>query len=230
MQRPNFHRRSRKFRKLPPLPRDDFKVIIRPHQGLPMRVLTSPTLADALIEACQRKVSGDQFLLRIKPGSNIAIVSTPDQEVAEHARKLTSIVINGRQHAVTRTLQQVMEQSAGSFTGCHRTRLQKLSREHLRVRTQNVEIIQARMLGDSKSAVITFYERLFHDTCIIKVVNSLVTRIEHDTSMQDSASKSDTRPTCVHNLTFQSAKYAAPKNQCSDMSADLGVPHAVKDM
>ncbi|KAH7976993.1 hypothetical protein HPB52_022803 [Rhipicephalus sanguineus] len=48
-ERPNFHRRSRKFRKLPPLPRDDLKEIIRPHQGLPIRVLTSATLADALI-------------------------------------------------------------------------------------------------------------------------------------------------------------------------------------
>ncbi|KAL1479870.1 hypothetical protein MTO96_051518 [Rhipicephalus appendiculatus] len=76
-EKSNFPRRSRKFRKLPPLTRDHFKVIIRPHQGLPMRILTSAMLADELIEACQKKVTGDRFLLRIKPGSNIAIVSAP---------------------------------------------------------------------------------------------------------------------------------------------------------
>ncbi|KAL1485248.1 hypothetical protein MTO96_047369 [Rhipicephalus appendiculatus] len=45
-------RKKPKYRRLPPLPRDDFKVIVRPHQGLPIKSLTSPALADAVIAAC----------------------------------------------------------------------------------------------------------------------------------------------------------------------------------
>lgn len=78
-------RPKEKFPKLPPLPKDDFK-IIRAHQGLPLRNIVTPTLATAIIEACQHQFSGDQFMLRINPGSNIAIFSTKHQEVAEKAR------------------------------------------------------------------------------------------------------------------------------------------------
>ncbi|KAH8039503.1 hypothetical protein HPB51_007405 [Rhipicephalus microplus] len=68
---------------LPPLPKDDFKIVVRPHQGLPVKTLTTPLLADAVIEACNGKISGEQVLLRIKQGSNIFIVSTPHQTVAD---------------------------------------------------------------------------------------------------------------------------------------------------
>ncbi|KAL1433407.1 hypothetical protein MTO96_012613 [Rhipicephalus appendiculatus] len=95
----NNHRKP-KYRKLPPLPRDDFKVVIRPHQGLPIRTLTSPLLAEAVIAACGNKIHGENFMLRLKPGSNIIIVSTPHQEVAELVRKITSLKVNGRPHAV----------------------------------------------------------------------------------------------------------------------------------
>ncbi|KAH7935314.1 hypothetical protein HPB52_005739 [Rhipicephalus sanguineus] len=73
--------KKKKSYKLPPLPKDDFKIIIRPHQGLPLRNIVSPALAAAIIEACDHHITGEQFLLRIKPGSNIAILSTPHQEV-----------------------------------------------------------------------------------------------------------------------------------------------------
>ncbi|KAH7955303.1 hypothetical protein HPB52_000190 [Rhipicephalus sanguineus] len=84
----NNHRKP-KYRKLPPLPRDDFKVVIRPHQGLPIPTLTSPFLAEGVIAACGNKIHVEQFMLRVKPGSNIIIVSTPDQEVAELVREIT---------------------------------------------------------------------------------------------------------------------------------------------
>ncbi|KAL1470302.1 hypothetical protein MTO96_024367 [Rhipicephalus appendiculatus] len=104
-----------------------------------MRVLTSPMLADALIEACQKKVTGDQFLLRIKPGSNIAIVSTPDQEVAEKVRKLTSIVINGRQHAVNAYVATGDGAVRGVIHGLPQHTPPETIKRNLRVRTQNVE-------------------------------------------------------------------------------------------
>ncbi|KAH7973721.1 hypothetical protein HPB49_004184 [Dermacentor silvarum] len=87
-------------RRFPPLPKDDFKIVVRPHQGLPVKNLTSPLLADAVIAACGRQISGEQFLLRIQPGSNIFIVSTPHQTVADYVRRIQTLSINGRPHSV----------------------------------------------------------------------------------------------------------------------------------
>ncbi|KAL1443737.1 hypothetical protein MTO96_030197 [Rhipicephalus appendiculatus] len=41
--------------RLPPLPKDDFKIILRPHQGLPIKDLTAPQVSEAVIMATQRK-------------------------------------------------------------------------------------------------------------------------------------------------------------------------------
>ncbi|KAL1469971.1 hypothetical protein MTO96_040744 [Rhipicephalus appendiculatus] len=49
------------YRRLPPLPKDDFKIVVRPHQGLPVKNLTSPLLADAVLAACSGQISGEQF-------------------------------------------------------------------------------------------------------------------------------------------------------------------------
>ncbi|KAH7956898.1 hypothetical protein HPB52_013498 [Rhipicephalus sanguineus] len=92
--------KKKKLYKLPPLPKDDFKIIIRPHQGLPLRNIVSPALAAAIIEACDHHITGEQLLLRIKPGSNIAILSTPHQEVAPKARGIQLLAINGHTHTV----------------------------------------------------------------------------------------------------------------------------------
>ncbi|KAH8024666.1 hypothetical protein HPB51_000397 [Rhipicephalus microplus] len=88
------------YRGLPTLPKDDFKTVVQSHQGLPVKTLTSPLLADAMIEACSGQISGEQFLLRVKRGSNIFIVSTPHQTVADHVRHITTLKINGRPHSV----------------------------------------------------------------------------------------------------------------------------------
>ncbi|KAL1471827.1 hypothetical protein MTO96_039697 [Rhipicephalus appendiculatus] len=85
---------------LPPLPKEDFKVVVRRSQGLPIKELTAPQIAEAVVNACQGKITGSQFLLRLKPGSNIFIISTPDQDVADITRKITGLTLNGRLHAV----------------------------------------------------------------------------------------------------------------------------------
>ncbi|KAL1484106.1 hypothetical protein MTO96_032763 [Rhipicephalus appendiculatus] len=98
LSQPTSQRRPQK-RKLPPLPKEDFKVVVRPSQGLPIKELTAPQIAEAVVNACQGKITGSQFLLRLKPGSNIFIISTPDQDVADITRKITGLTLNGRLHA-----------------------------------------------------------------------------------------------------------------------------------
>ncbi|KAL1441684.1 hypothetical protein MTO96_052400 [Rhipicephalus appendiculatus] len=150
-------RKKPKYRRLPPLPRDDFKVIVRPHQGLPIKSLTSPALADAVIAACGGLITGEQFLLRIKPGSNIFIVSTPHQEVAEKVSRIARLIVNGRPHAVNAYVATGEGATRGVIHGLQPHTPSEEIKANLRVRTQGVEVLQARMLGDTKTAVITFY-------------------------------------------------------------------------
>ncbi|XP_070395913.1 uncharacterized protein [Dermacentor albipictus] len=143
--------------RLPPLPKEDFKIIVRPHQGLPIKDLTAPQISEAVIMATQRKVRGEHFLLRLKPGSNIFIISTPKQEVADIVRKITTLVINGKQHAVNAYVTAGEDTKKGVVHGFAPHTSPETLQANLRIRTQGVEILRARMLGETKTAVITFY-------------------------------------------------------------------------
>ncbi|XP_065296231.1 uncharacterized protein [Dermacentor albipictus] len=149
-------KRRRGIPKLPPLPKDDFKIVIRPHQGLPLKTISTPALAEAIVMACDYQIRGEQFLLRIKPGSNIAILSTSSQEVAEQARRVHSLTINGRSHDVNVYAATGEEAIRGVIHGLPPRTPPETIIANIRIRTQGVELIQARMIGETKSAALTF--------------------------------------------------------------------------
>lgn len=151
------HRGRPRRRRLPPLPREDLKIVIRPHQGLPLRNVNSQEMARAIVEACQNKVLSDDFILRIKPGSNIAIVSTPDQDTARRVQAVSSLNINGRPHPINAYVTTGEGTVRGVIHGIEPHTPSATLKAHLRLRTQQVEIVDARMLGDSQSALITFF-------------------------------------------------------------------------
>ncbi|KAH8009214.1 hypothetical protein HPB51_012857 [Rhipicephalus microplus] len=142
---------------LPSLPKDDFKIVVRPHQELPVKTLISPLLPDAVIEDCNGKISGEQFLLRIKQGSNIFIVSTPHQTVADHVRRITTLKINGRPHSVNAHVATSEGTTEGVIHGLDPHTTPEALKTNLRIRTQGVEILEARMFKNTKTAVITFF-------------------------------------------------------------------------
>ncbi|KAH7932728.1 hypothetical protein HPB49_001786 [Dermacentor silvarum] len=76
----------------PPLPKDDFKIVVRPHQGLPVKNLTSPLLAAAVIAACSGKY---------QPGSNIFMMSTPHRTAVDRLRHITTLNMNDRPHSIS---------------------------------------------------------------------------------------------------------------------------------
>ncbi|KAH8036801.1 hypothetical protein HPB51_005806 [Rhipicephalus microplus] len=147
----------KKLPKLPPLPKDDYKIVIRPNQGLPLRNILTPTLAQAIIEACQAGIRDDHFILRINPGSNIAILSTKYEEVADKVRQIRALVLNGRAHAVRAYAANGDDTLRGVIHGVPMNTSTETLMAHLRVRTHGVEIITARMIGTTKSAAITFF-------------------------------------------------------------------------
>ncbi|KAH8009662.1 hypothetical protein HPB51_018959 [Rhipicephalus microplus] len=147
----------KKLPKLPPLPKDDYKIVIRPNQGFPLRNILTPTLAQAIIEACQAGIRDDPFILRINPGSNIAILSTKYEEVADKVRLIRALVLNGRAHAVRAYAANGDDTLRGVIHGVPMNTSTETLMAHLRVRTHGVEIITARMIGTTKSAAITFF-------------------------------------------------------------------------
>ncbi|KAL1484503.1 hypothetical protein MTO96_050025, partial [Rhipicephalus appendiculatus] len=147
----------KKLPKLPPLPKDDYKIVIRPNQGLPLRNILTPTLAQAIIEACKAAIKDDQFILRINPGSNIAILSTKYEEVADKARLIRTLVLNGRGSRRSCLRRKWKRHSERVIHGVPMNTWTETLMAHLRVRTHGVEIITARMIGTTKSAAITFF-------------------------------------------------------------------------
>ncbi|KAH7964200.1 hypothetical protein HPB51_027562 [Rhipicephalus microplus] len=144
------------YRRLP-LSKDDLTIVVRPHQGLPVKNLTSPLLADAVIAACSGKISGEQFSLRIKRCFNIFIVSTPRQTVADHVRRITTLKINGRPHSVDPYVATSEGKTKGVIHSLDLHTTPEALKANLHVRTQGVEILQARMFKNTKTALTTFF-------------------------------------------------------------------------
>lgn len=105
-----FHPRRRRH---PLLPKDDFKIALRPHKGLSIKELSSLQLADAVVAACQNQVTGTQCMLRLRPGSNVVLVSTLYQHVTDRVRCLTDLPINGR----ARSINAYVTTPNGAFRG-----------------------------------------------------------------------------------------------------------------
>lgn len=210
--------------RLPPLPKEDFKIIVRPHQGLPIKELTAPQISEAVIIATQRKVRGEHFLLRLKPGSNIFIISTPKQEVADIVRKITTLVINGKQHAVKAYVTAGEDTKKGVVHGLSPHTSPETLQANLRIRTQGVEILRARMLGESKTAVITFYGPMMHALFTTWEEKCPVTHSRIPYNSAKRAYKQATGRTCALNLIPQYATDAALKSQSRSTNVNPPAP------
>ncbi|KAH7941871.1 hypothetical protein HPB49_018201 [Dermacentor silvarum] len=135
---------------------EPIKIIIRPKKGLQVKSFTNHQISKAVSAACGGKVDDSHFLVRLRPGANIIIVSTPDQEVADIARKITRIVLGGNLYEVNSYVAAPDGVARGVIHGIDPDTPPEELMTHQRGRTQGVEIVQARMLGKTKTAVITF--------------------------------------------------------------------------
>ncbi|KAH7971239.1 hypothetical protein HPB49_020684 [Dermacentor silvarum] len=79
--------------KLPPLPKTDFKVIIRPKDGLNITQLSTHQISRAITKACGNPdmCNEGNLLIRLRNGSNIAIMSTPSMEAANVVQSVPSL-------------------------------------------------------------------------------------------------------------------------------------------
>ncbi|KAH7953063.1 hypothetical protein HPB49_004212 [Dermacentor silvarum] len=151
---------------LPPLPKNDIKIILKPHKGLMLKEYLKTEIPQAIIRSTgsiipgsgpnQRKITGEDFILRIREGTNIIIVSTPLLEVADVIRRITCMELRGKQHPFNVYVADPDDSYKGVVHGFPAHTESADLQQHLRVRTQGVTIERARMLGSSNTALLTF--------------------------------------------------------------------------
>lgn len=145
-------------RKLPPLPKEDIKIIMRPKKGLAVKTLSTHQVSRAIVEACghSQDCRDVDFILRLRNGSNIIIVSTPHEHTAALLRRITHLKIEGLGYDMNTYVAAPEDMLRGVIHGIDPGTSTEELLNHLRVRTQGVTVQHARMLGKSKTAVITF--------------------------------------------------------------------------
>ncbi|KAL1430602.1 hypothetical protein MTO96_014849 [Rhipicephalus appendiculatus] len=150
--------RGRRRSRATPLPKNDMKIIIRPKPGLVVRDLKTYEVARAIERSCgdAETCRSDKFLLRLRNGSNIIIASTPHEQVAEKILKIKALDLNNTRHLVNTYISTPEGFLKGVVHGLERDTREEELLNNLRVRTQGVTIVQARMLGKSETAMITF--------------------------------------------------------------------------
>ncbi|XP_072143011.1 uncharacterized protein [Dermacentor andersoni] len=142
--------------RLPPLPTDDAKIIIRPRGGLKIKDMKSYQATQAIIEACGMKFKEEDFLVRLRPGSNIVIASASKEEVADVIRKIKYLPYSGINYEVNAYVAMPGDVKRLVIHGLPIGLPSEILESKLRLRTQGVEILAARMLGKSETALITF--------------------------------------------------------------------------
>lgn len=88
--------------RMPQLPREDTKIVIRPRGGLNIVKTGCTVVADAILAAtsiCAEDLRGDTLCPNVQ--QNIMVVSTPRRENANHYVKVRQIVVMGRTYEVS---------------------------------------------------------------------------------------------------------------------------------
>ncbi|KAH7951832.1 hypothetical protein HPB52_013479 [Rhipicephalus sanguineus] len=145
-------------RKLPPLPRSDLKIALRPKKGLAIKEYSTHQISRAIVAACtpHPQCTGNDFIVRIRPGSNIIIVSTPHEETARVLRRVNTLTLGGKNYEFNAYVAAPEGTLRGVIHGIDPGTPPQELLANLRVRTQGVKVHSARMLGDTNTAVVTF--------------------------------------------------------------------------
>ncbi|KAL1443165.1 hypothetical protein MTO96_030423, partial [Rhipicephalus appendiculatus] len=102
---------SRKSFLLPPLPIDDLKVVFRPRDGLNLSEWPQHFIARAIGMAAQlTDIPLHQLTIRIRRDQNVAVVSTPDEEIAAGLQQITVLCRSrGQSHSASHIHNQQQE-------------------------------------------------------------------------------------------------------------------------
>ncbi|KAM7290784.1 uncharacterized protein ISCGN_027375 [Ixodes scapularis] len=144
--------------RLPPLPRDDFKIIIRPRGALNLANLETIHLSRAIAEKTRQhtrdRPNSTTFQVRMDRIQNIAIASTPSENLARHIRDIPTLRFGDNEYEVTAYIAAPDDSARGVVRGIPpETTGQELIDN---LYSPGYEVLSARMIGKTSTALITF--------------------------------------------------------------------------
>ncbi|KAH7934348.1 hypothetical protein HPB49_025031 [Dermacentor silvarum] len=142
--------------RLPPLPKGDLKVVIRPTRGLALKQYPDHAISAAIVMSCQTpaRVEG-KYVVRPHKGSNILIVSTPHEETADEICQLTHLKLANQAHPVRAYVPFSPQTIRGVIHGLDPNNTRETLMKGLWVRDTRIKILDARILGTSTTALLT---------------------------------------------------------------------------
>ncbi|KAH9367912.1 hypothetical protein HPB48_008368 [Haemaphysalis longicornis] len=146
-----------KQKRLPPLPRDDYKIIIRARGALNLSNLEIVHHSRAVAEKTQhgsKRPPKAFFQTRVDELENIAVVSTPDEDVARNIRDLQYLHILGNEYEITAYIAAPDDSSRGMVQGIPPgTPISELIDNH---HAPGYKVLGARMIGTTSTALVPF--------------------------------------------------------------------------
>ncbi|KAH7978642.1 hypothetical protein HPB49_006258 [Dermacentor silvarum] len=141
--------------RMPRLPRDDFKIIVRPKDGLNIRNTCGLSLDEAIRKEA---VVGDDEMITIcpNPTQNILVISTPDETTATKIAMIKVLTINGKRHE-TNAYVSAPEQMVKGIIRNIPLKYTQDQLTHALVNSRNPSLTYAKRLG-STTTVILLYE------------------------------------------------------------------------
>ncbi|KAL1473145.1 hypothetical protein MTO96_038895 [Rhipicephalus appendiculatus] len=135
-------------RKPPPLPHTDIKIIMRPKKGLAIRNFTTHQISRAVAMAgnSRQHCTGDHFIIRTRPGSNIIIASTSHVHTAQNLRRITTLTLEGKTYEFNTYVAAPEDTLRGVIHGIEPGTTPEELTANLRVRTQGVTVHECLVL------------------------------------------------------------------------------------
>ncbi|KAH7959658.1 hypothetical protein HPB49_012819 [Dermacentor silvarum] len=143
-------------RRLPPLPKDDYKVIFRPRETFTFARWQTDQIANSIKRASNQPIGTctQTMIVRIEPQQNIAIASVPDRDYAIKLIGIKSLQLGEKEYAVTAYAATPDNSGKGVIHGITPGTSVRTLMEGLYA--PGHAVLYARMLGTTHSALITF--------------------------------------------------------------------------
>lgn len=150
---PNLQQR----RLLPPLPEDHYKVIYRPKPGMKLSTFREEEISASLAQACRMNFSEfcKKVITQTQWHQNLIVTSTDSEDLTIALSEITQLTIRNQTHEVTPYIKPLPGTVRGVIHGLTPGTPSHRLMELLAANEQ-CEILHARMLGNSTSAVLTF--------------------------------------------------------------------------
>ncbi|KAH7981201.1 hypothetical protein HPB49_022362 [Dermacentor silvarum] len=150
------HRKQPQALRLPELPKDDIKIILRPKEGLNVSKTSHVSLRDSILNAAGIHVN-DAIIdtLRTNNFKNIIMISTPDMARARRYNGIKAIVIQEKRYEIIAYATSPEDTAKGVIHNIPEAESEEDITKSL-VNIRNPTILQARRMCKTTSVVIVF--------------------------------------------------------------------------